>query len=165
MTESIPFTLEPFCQSDYADYRSLTENPRVMEMVTGRALSEPESLARFENMLQQNKVAAGYGNFKILNQQSGEFMGLAKLVIEHPEDKEVEIGFILSEKYQRKGIASAATRQLIAFARQQKTVLRVKAILDPNNKASKKILLREGFVSQSVGDIDGLPGEVMVLVL
>lgn len=165
METVIPFTLVPFKEQDYADYRSLTSNPRIMEMITGRALSEPESQAHFDCLLQQNQVIGGFGNFKIINEENNTFMGLAKLVRQQMGDKEVEIGFMLLEQYQGKGIASAATRRLIDFARKDRNLLRVKAILDPLNKPSRKILVREGFVSEFVGEIDGLPGEVMSLVL
>jgi hypothetical protein len=37
---------------------------------------------------------------------------------------------------------------------------RVYAITDPDNIASRKILLNNGFVSEEVGEIDGLASEV-----
>jgi len=37
---------------------------------------------------------------------------------------------------------------------------RIYAIIDPDNTASRKILLKNGFVSEEVGKIDGLPSEV-----
>ncbi|SEA56127.1 Protein N-acetyltransferase, RimJ/RimL family [Arachidicoccus rhizosphaerae] len=165
MAASIPFILVPFGQGDYADFRLLTQSDRVMEMITGSALSEAESKVHFEKVLQQNSIAPGFGNFKIINEQNQEFIGLAKLVLETADDKEVEIGFMLTESYQGKGIATEATRRLLETAGAQKTLTRVKAILDPQNKASRKILVGAGFVSEFVGEIDGLPGEVMSLLL
>jgi len=165
MGSSIAFSFVPFREEDYTDYRSLTSSPRVMEMISGRALNENESRARFERALQQNQIAPGFGNFKIISDTDNAFIGLAKLVLAQEEDREVEIGFMLREPYWGKGIASEATRRLIDFARSKPQLLSVKAILDPLNKASRKILVAEGFVSEFVGEIDGLPGEVMNLVL
>lgn len=165
MAASIAFTLVPFRAEDYADYRSLTSNARIMEKITGRPLEQTESRAHFERILQQNQVAPGFGNFRIVNEDNNEFVGLAKMVLQQAEDKEVEIGFMLLENYWGQGIASAATGKLIDFARSQPQLLRVRAILDPQNKASRKILVQAGFVSDFVGEIDGLPGEVMHLVL
>lgn len=165
MPASVPFILVPFSETDYVHYRALTGNPEVMKMISGRALDEAESRAHFDRALQQNQIMTGFGNFKIIDAQNKAFIGLAKLVIADPEDKEVEIGFMLMEPYWGQGVASAATRQLIEFARTRPQLLRIKAILDPQNKASRKILVREGFVSEFVGEIDGLPGEVMDLVL
>ena len=165
MTASIPFTFAPFRAEDYPEYRQLTSNPGIMEMITGRALEETESRTHFDRVLQQNQIAPGFGNFKLMRQSDQAFIGLAKLVLNQPGDREAEIGFMLLEPYWGKGIASEATRQLLAFARSRKNLLNVKAILDPLNKASRKILVQEGFVSEFVGEIDGLPGEVMNLVL
>lgn len=165
MAASITFKFIPFDQGDYSDYRLLTSNARVMEMISGHPLEETESRTQYDRLLQQNQVLSGFGNFKIIDEQDNTFIGLAKLVLSQKEDKEVEIGFMLLEPYWGKGIATAATRQLIEFARSKKELLRVRAILDPQNKASRKILVREGFVSEFVGDIDGMPGEIMNLVL
>ena len=165
MASSIPIQLTPFQNGDYESYRLLTKNPRVMEMITGRALSGMESITHFELLLQQNDVKAGFGNFKITRQDTGDFIGLAKLVLEDKASRQAEIGFMLLEKYWGKGIASVVTRQMIEFCRSQSDLLRLKAILDPLNKASRRILVKEGFVSEFLGEIDGLPGEVMSLVL
>ena len=165
MKTTIPFTLTLFTSQDYADYRSLTSSPQIMEMITGAPLSEQESVAHFDRILQQNEVAANFGNFKIIHRDTGEFMGLAKIVMEQPGDTEVEIGFMLRERFQHKGIASAATHQLIDFVRGQKSIIRIKAVLDPLNKASRRILVNEGFVSEFVGEPDGVPLEIMSLTL
>ncbi|OTW77740.1 GNAT family acetyltransferase [Bacillus thuringiensis serovar sumiyoshiensis] len=37
----------------------------------------------------------------------------------------------------------------------------LKAIIDPNNIPSRKILLSVGFTSEKVREIDGLPGEIL----
>jgi len=165
METSIAFKFVPFKEQDYPDYRALTGNPKIMEMITGGPLSEAESRAHFDSLLQQNQMEKGFGNFRIINESNNDFMGLAKLVRREKGEKEVEIGFMLMEKYQGKGIASVATRRLIDFARKDGGILRVKAVLDPLNKASRKILVREGFISEFIGEIDGLPGEIMSLVL
>jgi len=165
MAAAVCFTLVPFKKDDYQDFRALTQSDSVMEMITGGALSEAESQAHFEKILQQNQVAPGFGNFRIIDIDNNAFIGLAKLVMETAADKEVEIGFMLTAPYQGQGIATEATRRLIEVASAQKNLTRVKAILDPQNKASRKILISQGFVSEFVGEIDGLPGEVMSLVL
>jgi hypothetical protein len=38
-----------------------------------------------------------------------------------------------------------------------------KAIIDPNNIPSRKILMNVGFTSEFIGDMDGLPGEILNL--
>ncbi len=44
-------------------------------------------------------------------------------------------------------------------------VKQLKAIIDPHNIPSRKILLKHGFVSEKVCEIGGLPGEILRKVL
>lgn len=162
---SASFRLEHFTQADFADYLRLTGDDTVMSMITGRALDEVESRTNFDRILQQNKVNPKFGNFKILQAGTDEFIGLAKLVLLNSSDSEVEIGFMLLPKFWGKGIASSATKQLIEVAKSEQQLQKIKAVLDPQNKASRKILVNQGFVSEFLGEIDDLPGEVMQLLL
>lgn len=159
------FRLEHFTQADFADYLRLTGDDTVMSMITGRALDETESRTNFDRILQQNKVNPTFGNFKILDAGTDEFIGLAKLVILNSTDSEVEIGFMLLPEFWGKGIASSATKQLIEVAKSEPQLQKIKAVLDPQNKASRKILVNQGFVSEFLGEMDDLPGEVMQLLL
>ncbi|WP_291579618.1 hypothetical protein [Clostridium sp. UBA6640] len=42
-----------------------------------------------------------------------------------------------------------------------KSLKKIIAIIDPKNIASKKILLKNNFISEKICEIDGLPGEIL----
>ncbi len=44
---------------------------------------------------------------------------------------------------------------------EQLGIERVVSIIDPNNAASKKILINNGFISEKLCEIDGLLGEIL----
>ncbi len=46
-------------------------------------------------------------------------------------------------------------------AKESKVLHQIMAIIDPKNIASKRILLNNGFISQKLCKIDGLPGEIL----
>lgn len=67
---------------------------------------------------------------------------------------------MLKPEYWGKGYGGQIAKVLIerALKLELKTL---KAIIDPDNIASRKILIKRGFVSEKIGKFDGLPGEIL----
>jgi len=60
----------------------------------------------------------------------------------------VTIGYFLAEAYWGKGIASEAVKTLVRFLFEEVHVNRIQAEVMPPNEASKKVLLKNGFVRE-----------------
>ncbi|WP_346938911.1 GNAT family N-acetyltransferase [uncultured Clostridium sp.] len=60
-----------------------------------------------------------------------------------------------------KGYGSEIANLLLNKAKESKVLHQIMAIIDPKNIASKRILLNNGFISQKLCKIDGLPGEIL----
>ena len=71
-----------------------------------------------------------------------------------------ELGYMLLPKYWGKGYGSRIAEALIYMAEKTK-VRRLTAIIDPNNIPSRKILIKHGFHSEKLCEINGLPGEIL----
>lgn len=161
----INIKLEKFTENDFTHYFKLVNDEKVMEMITERALETDEAKAEFDKQIQNNKLSENFGNFKILDSASKEFIGLAKIEIKAKDDQEAEIGYMILPKFWGKGIGSKVGKQLIEIAKSQEEINRLFAIIDPINLPSRKILINNGFVSKEFKDFDGLPGEVLELTL
>ena len=92
-------------------------------------------------------------------------MGLAKLELDQPTATTAELGYMLLPEYWGKGIASQVVTFLIEHAKQQAYLKDLMAIIDPENIASRKILINNGFHSQEFKDFDGLAGEILLFSL
>ena len=57
----------------------------------------------------------------------------------------VQIGYVVIPKEQRKGYASDAVQVMVDYLFLSKSIVRIQAETDPDNKASNKILLKAGF--------------------
>lgn len=132
-----------------------------MAMITERAIEKEEALRDFEKIIQNNELKENFGNFKILDNNKNEFIGLAKLEIKTDKDKEAELGYMILPKYWGKGIAGKVAKHLIELAKAHSGIERIFAIIDPKNIPSRKILLNNGFESKAFKDFDGLPGEIL----
>lgn len=136
-----------------------------MEMITERAIGLEEAQKDFNKILENNELELNFGNFKILNEVTNEFLGLAKLEITETNRTEAELGYMILPEHWGKGIASTVTEKLIETARNQQSIKRIFAIIDPKNVPSRKVLINNGFYSKEFRDFDGLPGEILELNL
>ena len=157
--------LTKFTKSDFSNYFKLVNNEKVMEMITERAIELEEAKKDFEKLIENNRLTPSFGNFKILNEDTNEFLGLAKLKITEANTTEAELGYMLLPKYWGKGIASTVGRRLIEIGKKQNSLKRIFAIIDPKNIPSRKVLTNNGFYSKEFKDFDGLPGEILELNL
>lgn len=153
----------PFEAKDFGNYFKLYSNEKVMEMITGRPLTEKEAREKFSNMLETNKLYPEIGWYSIQRKEDREFIGLGKIVM--TTEHEAEIGYALLPGFWGKGYASEISEKLINHSRSIEDIHSLIAIIDPENKASKRILEKGNFKLEVVCEIDNLPAEIYRLKL
>ncbi len=152
--------LEKLLPHDFVSFYALTGNEKVMAMITERALSSEEALNKFNYFLENNELHKSFGSFKVLEVLSSKLLGFAKLEITKEKPEEAELGYMLLPEFWGNGFGSEIAETLLEVATSDSNLTRVFAITDPNNVASRKILINNGFASEEVGEIDGLPSEI-----
>lgn len=157
--------LEKLTAADFPVYFNLVGDEDVMAMITERVIPLEEAKSDYEKRMLENQFHSDFGHFKIMEEKSDNFIGVGKLEIEAPDSNKAELGYMLLPKYWGKGIASEVAYQLIGAARKHVFIKKLFAIIDPKNIPSRKILVNNGFVSKEFTDFDGLPGEVLELVI
>lgn len=151
---------EKFKSNDFDDYLSLVSNEKVMAQITERAIPFEEAQVNFQKLLERNSKYEHYGSYKITGSTGNEFIGLGHLTVNEDLLEEAEIGYMIMPEHWGKGYGSEIARVLIERAREQRLKI-LKAIIDPENIPSRKILIKQGFVSEIICEMDGLPGEIL----
>lgn len=157
--------LEIFKDNDFEYYFNLVSDERVMAMITERALPIEEAQRDFQKLIVNNQLDEPFGSFKIINSDTGEFMGLAKLEVVEKGAESAELGYMILPQYWGQGLGTIVATKLVKTAREQRHLKQLTAIIDPKNIPSRKILINNGFESVSFEDFDGLPGEILELKL
>ncbi|TCM68125.1 RimJ/RimL family protein N-acetyltransferase [Acinetobacter calcoaceticus] len=167
MTMQQHFDLVAFTDtaSDFQLYLQLVSDIEVMQMITERAIAEPEAVSDYAKLLSNNALLSGCGNFKIIDAGTQQFIGLAKLEVDHRDAAVAELGYMLLPVYWGQGIASQIAKQLIQQAQSLPQLCSLTAIIDPKHAASRKVLSKHGFESAGFEDYDGLPAEILNLSL
>jgi ribosomal-protein-alanine N-acetyltransferase len=149
---------------DFENYFSLVKDERVMAMITESGLSRNEAKLKFDQIVNDNEFHPDYGYYKITDLKD-TFIGVIKLEINGPHSTEAELGYILKPEYWNQGIGSETANFLITKAKKLGYLNRISAIIDPDNIASRKILVKNNFISKEYKDMDELPGEIFELLL
>ncbi|PFN19737.1 GNAT family N-acetyltransferase [Bacillus cereus] len=149
-----------FEPADFNLYFQLVSNEEVMAQITERAIPLEEAQANFNKLLKRNEKHQLYGSYRVYDSISNEFIGLGHITVNEDNVKEAEIGYMLLPEHWGKRYGSAIAKELMNIAKQTDVSV-LKAIIDPNNIPSRKILLNVGFTSEIVCEIDGLPGEIL----
>jgi RimJ/RimL family protein N-acetyltransferase len=152
--------LEKLSTDDFDAYFHMLGNHEVMAMITERALTREEARKKFIYALQNNEIHVSYGTFKVFEASSQDLLGFAKLEIKKGKGNEAELGYLVKPEFWGKGFGNEMAEVLLGIAESDPNLKRVFAITDPQNIASRKILIKNGFISEKLGEVDGLPSEI-----
>ncbi|MFK4330087.1 GNAT family N-acetyltransferase [Bacillus mycoides] len=153
-----------FEATDFSPYFQLVSNERVMAQITERAIPLEEAQNDYEKLLRRNEKHKLFGSYKVYDSATNEFIGLGHVTVNEDNVKEAEIGYMILPEHWGKRYGSYIARELIEIAKQTDVNV-LKAIIDPNNIPSRKILINVGFTSDVVCEIDGLPGEILSIYI
>lgn len=149
-----------FQKMDFDYYFCLVSNEEVMAQITERSITFEEAQLNFQKLLERNEKYENFGSYKIFDSSRKEFIGLGHLTLNEGFIDVAEIGYMIMPENWGKGYGTEIAKVLIEKA--VKSELKIlKAIIDPGNIPSRKILINQGFISEKVCEIDGLPGEIL----
>ncbi|MFA6268236.1 MAG: GNAT family N-acetyltransferase [archaeon] len=105
------------------------------------AKSIEEEKQKIEKYKKQSEKKTRYYFTILFDKQPAGLIDIYKISL---EDKRCSIGYGVTSKYWKKGIASKAVKLAIKFAKKQ-GLHSCEATVDPKNTASKKVLEKNGF--------------------
>lgn len=138
------FILTKITRHDLDKYHMLCTNPKVMQFVTGYALTKDESDQMLLDFIDVYEEKSIFGRYFIELKTDGNLIGLAKL---DECEGQAEIGYRILEEYWGKGYATALVKSLLDF-----TTITLKlqiniAFVDVRNHASIRVLEKAGMVN------------------
>jgi len=140
-------------EDDFQYFYKLVSNEKVMALDSGRPFTLEEAKNYFRYLLKNNERHEDFGNFKVFESAENIFIGLGALVL-NDDFTEAEIEYSLLPEYWAKGYGSEIVEKLLKKTEVIESIEQITATIDPNNMASKKILIKNGFVSQEIFKID-----------
>lgn len=129
---------------------ALRSNDEVMKYIPRPYLKNREDalelIAAFDNKI-ENGIGINWG-IAFLDEPE-KILGIIGHYRLKPEHYRAEVGYMLFPEYKGKGIVSEALQKVAEYGFKEMKLHSIEAILDPENKGSEKVLIKNGFVKEA----------------
>jgi RimJ/RimL family protein N-acetyltransferase len=142
--------LEPFSDAHAAGLQEMNSDPEVMRFITGRPQTLEETVAGIERV-KARWIEWGYSWWSFFELGTERIIGAG--CIQHlggDAKNPLELGYRLRREKWGQGFASEAARAMATFAFDALGAKELKAICDPANEASAKVMRRLGMTYQGI---------------
>lgn len=129
----------------------------------GRGLTGERAEIKFRSILAVNRDHPLLGYFQVTDISTGQVVGECKLVYLNENKDVFEIGYLIKPQFWRQGIGTKICTHLLALALDLNAKMDVVGVIDPDNSASRKLLIKLGFQSYYLGNEDNKPTEKLIL--
>lgn len=131
-------------ENDFQALYRICSDPEIMKFVgDGKPLTE-EQTQRWIAVTLTNYDTKGFGMYVIIEKRTGVFVGYAGLVFSADVNNN-ELIYALDKVYWGRGLATEIAYHMVEFGFNVLQLTRIYASIDPENKASQKILAKIGF--------------------
>ena len=157
-------TLRPLAATDFPFVRSLHLNERMLSHSGGGPLrTEEQSITGFQYCLEIEKVEPRLGSWIV--ELKPQQLPIGSLILRRPATKNpiegLEIGYSLLPEFWGLGLAQESARAMVDYARKEFGPVRMVALINPVNEASRNVLVKTGFISCGTTEyVDPSTGEV-----
>lgn len=140
-------------ESDINHLESLESDPEVKKYFPDgpRDRTTTEAMIKRFISLQDDK---GLPHFMIFNLDSGEFMGRVGFGL--TEDNEIEVGYVLHQKFWGMGVASEAVSAMLQYAKEHIKSDYIIAYADVGNVGSTRVMEKCGMEYYKTGMAKGI---------
>ena len=136
--------LREFVMDDVEDFFKMVSDPDVTRYTGDGGKTLEEARKGLEERLFQDYRKYGYGRWAAVYKPTGKVIGFAGL--KYLDDvNEVDLGYRFFKEYWGKGLATEASRAVLAYGVDNLQLRRIIGIADIENKASIRVLEKVGF--------------------
>ena len=140
--------LLPFDESDFELFLDISTCPNVMRHVS-KPFTYDEAKSAFEIRSQPwNVKSDGWLSLSITEMESDEKLGSIALKIVNHEANIAEVGFLIKECAQGRGIANSALKLLKEYAFNELKLNKLVAFCSVHNAGSYKLLEKQNFIRE-----------------
>lgn len=129
---------------------SLRSNDQVMKYIPRPYLKTKEEafelIAMFDSKI-ENGIGINWGIYFLDDPE--KLLGIIGYYRMKPEHFRAEVGYMIFPEYHGKGIVSEALQKVVEYGFKEMKLHSIEAVLDPENKGSEKVLIKNGFVKEA----------------
>ena len=140
--------LRRLTNDDKHEVFALRSDPEAMKYIPRPLLENTEEAISHIQMIEQ-KINNNDGiNWAICYKDNPKFLGLLGLFRIYEDNLRAEIGYMLLPEYSNNGIITEAVSAIINYGFDVMNLHSIEAIIDPENRASELVLIKNGFIKE-----------------
>ena len=136
-------------KDDVNEVLELRGNPETMKFIP-RPLAKTKEDAMVHIDMIEDKIVNNIGiNWAITLKGNPKMLGIIGHYRISAENHRCEMGYMILPQYQGKGIVSEAIDVVLEYGFNDLQMHSIEAVIDPDNKASERVLQKNGFVKEA----------------
>ncbi|MBK8965140.1 MAG: GNAT family N-acetyltransferase [Saprospiraceae bacterium] len=144
--ETTRLRIRPLTMADFDFFYSMQSDPEMMRFIRPPETDPAVIKSRIETMENYAAENPGLGTFLGVHKPDGSIAALCVLRhLEYQPGNDLEVGYLIARNYWGQGLATELTQALTEYGFGHFGVDLLKAVVDPENLASQKVLLKCGF--------------------
>ena len=134
---------------DVNEIMELRGNPETMKYIPRPLVTTPDEALAHIKMI-NDKIEANEGiNWAITIKGNPKLIGVIGHYRIQPENHRCEIGYMILPQYNGQGIVTEAVKVVLEYGFDDLQMHSIEGVIDPNNSASERVLLKNGFVKEA----------------
>ncbi|MGV9002855.1 GNAT family N-acetyltransferase [Flavobacterium sp.] len=135
--------------ADAAEVLALRGNPLAMKYIPRPlALSLDDAIAHVDIINENIDKNTGI-NWGITIKSDDKIIGIIGHYRIQPENYRTEIGYMILPEHSGKGYVTEAVKAVVEYGFNEMNLHSIEAVIDPDNFASERVLLKNGFVKEA----------------
>ena len=134
--------------TDAAETLDLRSNPEIMKFIPRPLMKTTEEALEFIETMDTNINSNSLINWAITTKEEDRLIGMIGYYRTKPENYRAEVGYLLSAEFHGKGIITESLERVIQFGFEEMGLHSIEAVIDPDNFASEKVLLKTNFTKE-----------------
>ncbi len=143
--------LRKISKKDAEDMYEYAKNPNVSKYLTWSSHESLQYTSSYIKFLRKKYRTGELFDWAIEDKCSHKFIGTCGFSSYDPDNKRVEVGYVLNPLFHGKGFASEAVLCIVDYAFSELGIHRAEARVMDGNKASQRVLEKCGFSFEGTG--------------
>jgi [ribosomal protein S5]-alanine N-acetyltransferase len=136
--------------SDLDDLYEYASDPEIDQHVPWEHYQNIDEARENLNEFLEEYEKDGLGAWDIEHRAENKLIGIINISIPHRINRRVELGYTISQAYWGKGYATEAVQAVIQFGFEKMKLVRIEAVVLPENLASARVLEKSGMQLEGV---------------
>ena len=128
---------------------TLRSDKEIMKYIARPLMKTVEETVEFIKSINENIEKQEYINWGITLKSDNKLIGTVGFYRVQKENYRAEVGYMLHTNYHKQGIMQELMPVVLDYGFKQMKLHSIEAVIDPRNKASKNVLIKQGFAKEA----------------